>query len=676
MWDTKRDEAAPTAKRRKLNADSDVGAKPSTSGAGTSLKTLPPVEVGSVPRDSDISIDIERENTESSLLQYLAELVRLFMYLEEKDKFFDTHRRLFAKRLMSHHDEHLETSFISMIKEQMGQFYTQRLSGMLQDKLASNTMQKAFQKYLVERRVECRKRKEEVLVPFTDGILDEDTIPPADSILERGGLEGMADRLLGTSLARATLPTHSSADTGAIVPSDANPAIGFSMLLNVANSHTEKGRAEQRERNVKSIDENILKFEEALGIDFNAHVLNALHWPSVEVAKLRLPPLLLACQELFSDFYMRDKETRKLSWIHALSVVNLVGTFSGMGYTFVVSTFQACILLLFNDSDRIRVVDARKMLNLSLEQLCHHIKPLLVSRKCRVLRLERRPANETTETFATVNRPNEKSKMNSTNIYPIPNSGRLSFAPQVMQCQAVSDDSGRPATDVLAPKSSEANTYHEGGPERTADGDRAQSTEARSIAIGPDANQGDGNESESFVNTTHPAPPGATAPAQVQQAKEGTASASEINTGSVEPRGESAKEGESDSPKNTQTERSQADARFMQEGDILHINLGFKSRLHRVVVPASIPKVASANTTTSKKHVVVDRSTRVDAVLVKIMKTKKELTHAALNNLVVEALAPTFLPDPRLIKKRLERLIEQEYVERDKDDPRLYRYAS
>lgn len=35
-----------------------------------------------------------------------------------------------------------------------------------------------------------------------------------------------------------------------------------------------------------------------------------------------------------------------------------------------------------------------------------------------------------------------------------------------------------------------------------------------------------------------------------------------------------------------------------------------------------------------------------------------------------------FKPNPKLIKKRLEHLIEREFIERDRDNPNLYRYMA
>lgn len=69
-----------------------------------------------------------------------------------------------------------------------------------------------------------------------------------------------------------------------------------------------------------------------------------------------------------------------------------------------------------------------------------------------------------------------------------------------------------------------------------------------------------------------------------------------------------------------------------------------------------------------------DRKNAVDLAIVRIMKSRKVLSLQQLFAECDEQLGRIFKPDIKLIKKRIENLIEREYLERDKDDSNTFRY--
>ncbi|KAL0435849.1 UNVERIFIED_CONTAM: Cullin-1 [Sesamum radiatum] len=71
-----------------------------------------------------------------------------------------------------------------------------------------------------------------------------------------------------------------------------------------------------------------------------------------------------------------------------------------------------------------------------------------------------------------------------------------------------------------------------------------------------------------------------------------------------------------------------------------------------------------------------DRRYAIDAAIVRIMKIRKVLGHQQLVLECVEQLSHMFKPDFKGIKKRIEDLITRDYLERDKENPNLFRYLA
>lgn len=92
------------------------------------------------------------------------------------------------------------------------------------------------------------------------------------------------------------------------------------------------------------------------------------------------------------------------------------------------------------------------------------------------------------------------------------------------------------------------------------------------------------------------------------------------------------------------------------------VNMNYTNKLIRVTFPVPV-----LEDLVKRERVTQDRSNAVDAALVRIMKSRKKL---GVNQLKIEVitLMQTFKPDDALIKKRIENLIEREYLERDKSD--------
>jgi len=132
-----------------------------------------------------------------------------------------------------------------------------------------------------------------------------------------------------------------------------------------------------------------------------------------------------------------------------------------------------------------------------------------------------------------------------------------------------------------------------------------------------------------------------------------------------------------------------------QEGDSFQVNSAFECKLFRIKVPlvqmkslpgqegasglASVPDtagVAVVNGSDVPATVEEDRKHLVEAVIVRIMKSRKTLEHNQLVMEVTRHLTSRFQPSPTLIKQRIEKLIEREYLERSQQDRRVYNYLA
>ncbi|GMI76049.1 cullin 1, AUXIN RESISTANT 6, INCURVATA 13 [Hibiscus trionum] len=103
------------------------------------------------------------------------------------------------------------------------------------------------------------------------------------------------------------------------------------------------------------------------GVDFTATVLTTGFWPSYKSLDIILPTELVKCVEVFKGFYETKTKHRKLTWIHSLGTCHLNGKFKPKQIELIVSIYQAAVLLLFNESDRLSYSEIVAQLNLTHE---------------------------------------------------------------------------------------------------------------------------------------------------------------------------------------------------------------------------------------------------------------------------------------------------------------------
>jgi len=118
-------------------------------------------------------------------------------------------------------------------------------------------------------------------------------------------------------------------------------------------------------------------------------------------------------------------------------------------------------------------------------------------------------------------------------------------------------------------------------------------------------------------------------------------------------------------------------SREIKNDDRFCFNSDFTSPMTRIRIVA----VAGARTETAvekretSERIDEMRNIQIEATIVRIMKDRKRLDHNNLVAEVIKQLKSRFQPAPNLIKRRIEALIEREYLERD-EDRTTYQYLA
>ncbi|XP_074030664.1 cullin-4A [Leptinotarsa decemlineata] len=118
----------------------------------------------------------------------------------------------------------------------------------------------------------------------------------------------------------------------------------------------------------------------------------------------------------------------------------------------------------------------------------------------------------------------------------------------------------------------------------------------------------------------------------------------------------------------------QSKGKDIENDDTFCVNNKFSDKLFRVKINQIQLKESMEEQKATEKSVLADRQFQIDAAIVRILKNKKRISH---NELISELFNVLDIPvKPYDLKKRIELLIEREYMERDKDDSSNYIYIA
>ncbi|GMH15311.1 hypothetical protein Nepgr_017152 [Nepenthes gracilis] len=83
-------------------------------------------------------------------------------------------------------------------------------------------------------------------------------------------------------------------------------------------------------------------------------VLTMGSWPTQDSLPCNLPSELSTLCEMFRSYYLGTHTGRRLSWQTNMGTAYVKGTFrKGQRHELIVSTYQMCVLMLFNNADRL-----------------------------------------------------------------------------------------------------------------------------------------------------------------------------------------------------------------------------------------------------------------------------------------------------------------------------------
>ncbi|XP_065840946.1 cullin-3-like [Oscarella lobularis] len=110
---------------------------------------------------------------------------------------------------------------------------------------------------------------------------------------------------------------------------------------------------------------------------------------------------------------------------------------------------------------------------------------------------------------------------------------------------------------------------------------------------------------------------------------------------------------------------------------VFQVNDEFQSKLYRVKIQAvAVRGESEPERKETRQKVDEDRKHEIEACIVRIMKARKQAQHNDLITQCIQQLKARFLPNPVVIKKRIESLIEREYLARSQEDRKIYTYVA
>lgn len=112
------------------------------------------------------------------------------------------------------------------------------------------------------------------------------------------------------------------------------------------------------------------------------------------------------------------------------------------------------------------------------------------------------------------------------------------------------------------------------------------------------------------------------------------------------------------------------------QGNIYNVNLKYNYKKLKVKIDMPIKMETKTETDDTIKMVDEDRGYLIDACVVRIMKSRNIMKHVELIDETIKQLSQRFKPDVKMIKKKIDSLIEREYIKRAEGKRDEYHYVA
>ncbi|KAL3128590.1 cullin-like protein [Cryptosporidium hominis] len=152
-------------------------------------------------------------------------------------------------------------------------------------------------------------------------------------------------------------------------------------LKDIKKGEIENKEFEIKDNKISDLSLQIVKAPIPTKVDFAVNILTSSNWPTLDSSNINLPTSLKNCISDFETFYFLETSHRKLTWIYWYGECVLdykLPTPNGTFKFFEIhcNTYQACILLQFNDFISLSLLELQSLLNTEKSIILKHIKPL------------------------------------------------------------------------------------------------------------------------------------------------------------------------------------------------------------------------------------------------------------------------------------------------------------